>query len=65
MAECDARKVSNYFQALEQGAIKLLCQEQEHKQQDNGLNGRVLTMKNQSYTYPKLTAPTFKDHIPD
>ncbi len=32
MAECDARKVSNYFQELEQGAIKLSCQEKEHRQ---------------------------------
>ncbi len=36
MAECDAGRVSNYFQELEQGAIKLSCQEKEHKQQDNG-----------------------------
>ncbi len=32
MVECDARKVSNYFQeSLEQGAIKLSCQENEHR----------------------------------
>ena len=30
-AECDAGRVSNYFQELEQGAIKLSCQEKEHR----------------------------------
>ncbi len=36
MVECDARKVSNYFQELEQGAINLSFQENEHRHTNNG-----------------------------
>ncbi len=37
----------------------------KHENESTAGSDRVLTMKNQSHTYPKLNAPTFKDHVPD